>query len=54
MFDLKYFQYTSMMIMFMLAFFAVASRFFVQNRNRLYEQSRWMVVAALSSSACTT
>ena len=38
MFDLKYFQYTSMMIMFMLAFFAVASRFFVQNRNRLYEQ----------------
>ena len=36
-----------MMIMFMLAFFAVASRFFVQNRNRLYEQSRWMVVAAL-------
>ena len=47
MFDLKYFQYTSMMIMFMLAFFAVASRFFVQNRNRLYEQSRWMVVAAL-------
>ena len=33
--------------MFMLAFFAVASRFFVQNRNRLYEQSRWMVVAAL-------
>lgn len=33
--------------MFMLAFFAVASRFFVQNRNRLYEQSRWMIVAAL-------
>lgn len=47
MFDLKYFQYTSMMIMFMLAFFAVASRFFVQNRNRLYEQSRWMIVVAL-------
>lgn len=47
MFDLKFFQYTSMMIMFMLAFFATASCFFVQNRNRLYEQSRWMIVAAL-------
>lgn len=49
MFDLKYFQYTSMMIMFMLAFFAVASRFFVQNRNRLYEQCGGIVVGGTDS-----
>lgn len=45
--DLKALQYTCMIVMIMLAFFATTSHFFVVRKNRQYEQSRLMIVAAL-------
>ena len=45
--DLKALQYTYMIVMIMLAFFATTSHFFVVRKNRQYEQSRLMIVAAL-------
>ncbi len=47
MFDLETFQYTCMTVMFVSAFFTVFSRFYVSNRIRVYERSRWLMTAAL-------
>ena len=40
-------QYTCMIAMVMLALFVSVSRFYMTCRNRQFEQSRWMIVAAL-------
>ena len=45
--DLIALQYTCMIVMAMLAFFVFVSRYYVTCRNRLFEQSRWMIVVAL-------
>ena len=45
--DLKALQYTCMIVMIMLTFFVTTSHFFVVRKNKQYEQSRWMIVAAL-------
>ena len=36
-----------MIVMVMLTFFVTTSHFFVVRKNKQYEQSRWMIVAAL-------
>ena len=40
-------QYTCTIVMVMLAFFVSVSRHYTTCRNRQFEQSRWMIVAAL-------
>ena len=45
--DLIALQYTCMIVMGVLAFFVFVSRYYVTCRNRLFEQSRGMIVAAL-------
>ena len=48
MMNLKILQYTCIVVMFMLAFFTAASSFLVQRRNRKFERSRMMIIAALT------
>ena len=40
-------QYTCMIVMAMLAFFVFVSRYYVTCRNKLFEQSRWMIFVTL-------